>query len=294
MAKKLTIDEFILRANKIHKKYNYKNYNGLKYNVDIFCSEKDHGWFSVSANTHLYDKVGCPFCSRKKFNINLLYSILDNYKYNINFIYCLDDIVYSLNDNISMKCLKCNNINNKKIKNIIHKNTGCKCNKGLDMKETFINRASKINPKYNYDFVNFINSRTKVKIICDNNHIFYQTPDNHIYKKQGCPKCNISYGEKEIIKILNDKNINFIHQYKFDKCYFKRKLSFDFYLPDLNICIEYDGIQHFKEVKFFGGKQKLIYIQNNDFIKNNYCKRNNIKLIRISYDENIKNKLKDI
>jgi hypothetical protein len=51
------------------------------------------------------------------------------------------------------------------------------------------------------------------------------------------------------------------------------------------------GEQHFKPMGYFGGEKKLLYTQQNDKIKNEYCKNNNIRLIRIKYDENIEEKL---
>ena len=68
----------------------------------------------------------------------------------------------------------------------------------------------------------------------------------------------------------------------FDDCKNKNKLRFDFYLPDLNTIIEYDGEHHFKENKYFG-EGNLEYITVNDEIKNQYCIDNKIKLIRIPY-----------
>ena len=56
---------------------------------------------------------------------------------------------------------------------------------------------------------------------------------------------------------------------------------FDFYLPEYNRLIEYDGIQHYKERNFF--KDTLEEIQNRDIIKNNFALNNNIDLIRIPY-----------
>jgi hypothetical protein len=62
-------------------------------------------------------------------------------------------------------------------------------------------------------------------------------------------------------------------------------------LPFLNICIEYDGIQHYESSDYFGGEKEFIIQQLKDNIKTEYCKNNNIKLIRIKYDENIEKKL---
>jgi len=67
-----------------------------------------------------------------------------------------------------------------------------------------------------------------------------------------------------------------------------RKLSFDFYLSDYNMCIEFDGEQHFKPVAYFGGDKRHEIQMKRDKIKNEYCKNNNINLIRIPYTK-IKN-----
>ena len=76
---------------------------------------------------------------------------------------------------------------------------------------------------------------------------------------------------------------NFITQKKFNNCRNKLPLPFDFYLPNYNICIEFDGIQHFKSNFYWGGDKQFLKTSENDKIKNNFCKRNNIKLERISY-----------
>ena len=90
---------------------------------------------------------------------------------------------------------------------------------------------------------------------------------------------------------LLNNNIIFVYQKTFSNCKFKRNLVFDFYLPEQNICIEYDGAQHFKINKHFGGIESLKLQQKKDEIKNEYCKNNNINLIRIKYNENVENEL---
>lgn len=95
--------------------------------------------------------------------------------------------------------------------------------------------------------------------------------------------CKSSKGELKILKFLKTHNIEYIAQKRFDDCKFKQPLPFDFYLPDYNMCIEYDGELHFKEVDYFGGKEQLNLQQKHDNIKNKYCQENNIKLLRIPY-----------
>jgi hypothetical protein len=67
----------------------------------------------------------------------------------------------------------------------------------------------------------------------------------------------------------------------------KYKLAFDFYLPEQNICIEYNGIQHYEPIKYFGGIEEFDKRIERDKIKIEYCKKNNIRLIVIKYNEDI-------
>ena len=105
----------------------------------------------------------------------------------------------------------------------------------------------------------------------------------------GCMK--ISVGEMTIQNILENNNILFEREKRFNTCRFpdtNAQGKFDFYLPDKNILIEYDGIQHFEENTFFTGStnnshEALSYTHNHDEYKNKWCIENNIILIRIPY-----------
>ena len=138
--------------------------------------------------------------------------------------------------------------------------------------------------------VNYLNNKSKIKILCYIHGEFEQKPYHHL-NGVGCPYCRESKGEKEVEKYLKINNIKYIRQYTFDNCRDKRKLPFDFYLPDFNICVEFDGALHFISVQYFGGFDKLVDTQKKDKIKTDYCKNNNIKLLRIKYDENISDKM---
>lgn len=100
--------------------------------------------------------------------------------------------------------------------------------------------------------------------------------------------------------LLVDLNIDFIPQKRFDDCTNQKgtdTLPFDFYIPSYNVIIEYDGEHHFQPVKGWGGEEKFKSTQQNDCIKNNYCKLNNITLLRFPYtctEEDIKNEILNI
>lgn len=95
--------------------------------------------------------------------------------------------------------------------------------------------------------------------------------------------CIRSKGELKIKQLLNNLNIQFQTEYIFQDLPQRR---FDFYLPQLNICIEYDGKQHYDYVNTW---HKTIENFNQsierDKEKNQYCLIHNIPLIRISYTD---------
>ena len=106
--------------------------------------------------------------------------------------------------------------------------------------------------------------------------------------------CIRSRGEYRINKILNEYGIKYESQKGFDDCKGKnRRLKFDFYLPDDNICIEFNGRQHYMVVEHFGGLEGLRIRKSYDKIKRNYCKKHNIRLIEIPFTYNTELKIRN-
>jgi len=100
-------------------------------------------------------------------------------------------------------------------------------------------------------------------------------------KGSGCPICCISKGEKYVKELLEKKKIKYISQLKLTN----KLLFFDFFLPDYNLVIEFDGIQHFEPVEYFGGDKSLQKQVQNDLLKNGYCTENKINLLRIHHKD---------
>ncbi len=163
-------------------------------------------------------------------------------------------------------------------------------------KKKFLIKAKKVhNKKYNYSLIDFVNvnsNKDKVRIMCPTHGEFKQAIKHHL-NNVGCPHCCESKGEKEISKFLKENKIKFIRQYRFKGCRYKKPLPFDFYLPKLNICIEFQGEQHFRPAMHWGGKKVYQDIIKRDKIKEEYCKSNNIYLIKIHYKDKIEDSLKD-
>lgn len=136
----------------------------------------------------------------------------------------------------------------------------------------------------------YVNSKQKLEYMCDKGHEHSICWDNF---KQGyrCPECNVSKGEKRIQDVLNCYKIKYIYN---TTIWDDNSLKPDFYLPKYNLVIEYDGIQHFEPIEYFGGEEKLKYQEIKDEEKNTYCEEHNIDILRIPYwnFDNIENILK--
>jgi len=281
--------DFIIKAKAKHQdKYDYSlvDYKNNKIKIKIICQK--HGIFEQVPKSHTSGN-GCPKCANNaklgsdKFIIeaNIIhsnkydYSLVKDYKNSYSYV--------------SIICPK-HGIFDQMVGSHLHSKNGCPdCADNIRLTtDKFITRAKEIHGnKYDYSLVDYKTNKTKVKIICPNHGIYLQIPNSHLSSKTGCPICKESKGEKEITFFLASRNIRFDKQKTFENCKNINKLPFDFYLQDLNICIEYDGEQHFVAKDVWGGEETLKYIQKNDIIKNKYCKDYNIKLIRISYKENV-------
>lgn len=128
-----------------------------------------------------------------------------------------------------------------------------------------------------------INADVKIKHdICGT--VFVIQPARYFNQGKNCPTCKPkSIGELKVKNILKNHNIKYYEQYTYPDCVDKKVLFFDFYLPEYNILIEYQGLQHYEPVGEFGGQEVFKDVIRRDNIKREYSKANNIKLIEIPY-----------
>lgn len=151
--------------------------------------------------------------------------------------------------------------------------------------ESFIIDSNLIHDnRYDYSKTDYKTSVIKVTITCKIHGDFSQTPNSHLCG-YGCPNCNESRGEKEIAKFLNKNDITYSRQHKFYGCRNIFELPFDFYIPSMRACVEFDGKQHYEPMELFGGVSTHEQLKINDKIKSDYCEDNYINLIRIRYDQ---------
>lgn len=294
-SKHLDLEEFFNKIKNIFgNKYDYSQavYIDSKHKIKLYCKKCDI-WFEKDTH-HLLRGHGCPYCEKGQPNTYKIF--VENARKIHGNKYDYDKKTFDLhNPKVKIYCKKCKKwFWQSKMGHISGK--GCIECAGVNKKDTktFIQEARAIHGDgYDYSETEYKGAWHKVKIMCNHCHKMFEMRARLHLSGQGCPHCQSSKGEKQIKKFLLEQNIRFVWQKGFERCKVKRILKFDFYLPDHNLCIEYQGIQHYFPIKMFGGEKNFKLRQEYDQIKRNFCIQENIKLLEIRYDENIEEKLKE-
>jgi hypothetical protein len=266
--------------------FDFSDYKNTHSKIQVICDKKHQGQQIVK---NILKGHGCNICgnlenaNKQRRNIN---DVIDNFKkvHGDKYDYSLFNYIRNRVPS-TIICSKHGDFQQDASSHL--KGSGCpKCsnNKRLTNKE-FIDYVSKIHSKeYNYDEVDYKSMHKKVKIKCPEHGFFEQTPYSH-RNGSGCPKCNQSKGENLIEIFLIKNKIKYIVQKKFEGCKNINYLLFDFYLPDFNTCIEFNGIQHYYPIDLFGGNNGFELTKKRDLIKIDYCNTNDIRLVVIKQDK---------
>jgi len=292
----LTREIFIERAKKLHgNKYDYSKVEYVNNHTKVCIICPIHGEFWQTPMKHLIGR-GCYECSlikRAKSRTSNKEEFIKKARKIHGMKYDYSKVEYV--NNRTKVCIICP-IHGEfwQTPNMHLNGYGCrKCQYNyigeLFRKKTdkFIEEAKEIHgDKYDYSKVKYKNDKTKVCIICPKHGEFWQTPRMHL-QGQGCPTCNESQLEILVRNILSKEKILFEEQKKFNWLKFKKSMRLDFYLPEYNVAIECQGIQHFIPVDFAkrGKKwvnEQFILSQQRDKTKLKLCKENGIKLLYYS------------
>ena len=290
-------ETFIEKARKIHgDKYDYSKVEYVNNHTKVCLICPEHGEFWQTPMLHLLGH-GCKHCHKRSKTKKL-----NNNKYDIRYttstwIKAAKNIWGDRYDYSKVKYVNCDTKvivtcpkhGDFKIKPSDHlRGNGCKMcaiDRTKLSREEFIQKAIEVHGnKYDYSKVDYVNNYTDVCIICQKHGEFWQKPSDHL-QGNGCKKCHQSHLERIIKKILKEKKIKYKSQYAFDWLKYIKGQYLDIYLPDYNIAIECQGLQHFKPINYFGGEKQFKKTCELDINKFELCKKHNIKVIYIINDE---------
>lgn len=295
----LTQEEFCNKVARVHEN-NVQvlgKYKGYSKKIKCKCIKHDME-FEILASNLLTGSTGCKTCAKLK-NTNMD----DKKREFLDKVEAINPHIVVLSDykgcesTVECYCIKHKKYFSKYSRSLYTGKSGCQeCYKENIRQSqglggiTFIKRLSKKHPSL-IMVGRYINWVTPIKFYCfDHDCYFYCSPSNILSRSSCCDKTVRWTKEIEIGNILTKLGYEYTYQKTFKDCKDKNVLSFDYYIPKLNICIEYQGEQHYKPINFNGrGKEssleKLKYTQKHDDIKREYCKSNNIGLIEIPYWE---------
>lgn len=287
---------FIQKAKKLFPEYDYSKstYTKAREKLIVICPK--HGEFLVSPDNHLNKKSGCPKCKGEKIRKKQIekgaQTFIEKAKKVHGDRYNYSKVVYK--DSHTKVCIICSEHGEFWQTPNNHLN-GHNCplcaNRQISINQTrttqeFIKEATiKHRNKYSYSKANYVDAHTKVIITCPIHGDFEQTPDHHL-RGCGCPRCNESHGERDVRNYLEEHKLKYVSQYKVTSK--DRSFRIDFYLPDYNMFIEYNGEQHYVPKEYFGGQLTFQKQIERDKLLRKYCKENCINLVEISYKEDVK------
>lgn len=245
----------------------------------------------------LYRGQGCDLCAIERNKCAIRYTD-KTFKekalsLNQNIIFMSDYI--NIKSRIKVKCKICGHEWNPIAETlIIDKGYGCpKCARNAILTPDEFERNLKVTHPELKLLSPYIRSNKKVHVLCtDCNKDFFATP-NKLQQGQHCPHCKMSNGERKIKQFLDNNNIIYEFQKKYDGLLGVgfRKLSYDFYIPSCNLLIEMQGEHHDKPVDYSysgdidGANERYERQKIHDKRKREYAEKNGIQLLEIWYWE---------
>lgn len=262
-------------------KYDYNRINSINIfdKVEIVCPK--HGSFWQKLFNHAEMGSGCPRCAIENDRTSQE-DFISRSRATHGDVYDYSKVVYqSALKSVTITCRKHGDFEQRAGSHLA--GNGClKCyveNQRLSL-EQFIENARRVHgDKYDYSKVKYLGNKKPVEIICSIHGTFRQKPNSHVSSKMGCRFCSESFGEKAVESFLKKYDIKYIREYRIEGYRYR----FDFYLPGLDIYIEFHGIQHYKPVKVFGGVPAFESLKQRDEHKKRLVKDNQGVLIVLDY-----------
>ena len=215
----------------------------------------------------------------------------------------------NVHSKVKIECLLCGDSYPKRVNDLLH-NYGCRtCNGTGEVLKRFRSTESFKQEVHDTTYGEYgllgeyVSTREKTEFLhieCGNT--FEMKVHNFITLGQRCPICKThnrgrsSSAVDTIVRVIEELGLEYVKEKKFKGLVSRVKsgglLSFDIFLPQLNLLIEYDGEQHFHPVPIFGGEKWFENCRQIDLKKNEWATENGIELIRFNYKQ--KGKIKKL
>lgn len=299
--KRLTDQEFIDKIVSIHGKNKIiplELYINSRTKIRFKCYECENEWITKPGN--ILSGSGCHKCGEIKAKNTIKWNLNTNdYLKRLNPEFLKKITILSdykqVNSPIKVKCNECENEWDTK-PSYLKREYGCKiCGHVKRVEKTKLTSEDfikKVNSIYGDDIIvlnKYNGNNHEINFRCNKCGQISTKKRAAGLLNRGCPFCVFSKGEKKIQTILEENNILFKKEYRFNDLKDVNDLRFDFAVLDevgnVSHLIEFDGKQHFEPVKCFGGEKRYFDQLKKDKLKNDYCDKNNIKLIRVKYSD---------
>lgn len=289
----ITTEEFIRRSNIMHNnKYDYSlvKYERNDIKVTIICPI--HGQFEQAPVLHMTVGYGCPKCkiitiaNKRRLTLDAFIEksrAVHGNKYDYSKVVLGDGATRK--QHVTIICPIHGEFKQQPAKHMDGDNCP-KCSGKYQMTtEEFKETIRGIyGDKYDLSRTKYTRKDGKCIIGCPV-HGFVKNSIESLRRGAGCNKCNASAGENLISGYLDKVKIPYEKEYSIKNFGDNNRYRYDFYLPTLNIIIEFHGRQHYDAIEYFGGKDKFKENQERDRYKENFLRKLNIPLLIIKYNQ---------
>lgn len=262
-----------------------------KDNIKVLCRCKICGfeWWSTPSNL-----LQCKGCKQCYFN-NMKKTRMKSHEQFVKELYEINKDIKVLSqysgakNKVDCECLIHNERFSMSAGHLLGGETGCK--KCIDIKfhlgglkphEQFVKELFDINPSIEV-IGKYDGAKSNIEVKCLKCGHIWNPVASSLLCGYGCPHCRVSKGEERVEKYLIENNIKFEHPKKFPDLRNTNPLSYDFYLPEYNTLIEYQGQFHDGTTSMVLREKYFDRQQKNDKLKRDYARNNNYNLLEIWY-----------
>lgn len=292
---RLSLSDFLQRALEVHgDKYDYSHvqYERAHGPVEIICPQ--HGSFWQSRVNHLNGQ-GCPQCGLEA-GVEKQRMTLPEFTERAREVhgskYSYDQTDFrSVNDKTTIFCPEHGAFLQTAAKHMGGQGCPSCANRDMDLSK-FVERAKEVHDdRYEYSKSEYLGARKKILVTCPEHGDFEQVVHAHL-AGGGCPLCVDAMNSKGVQRItawLEARSIHFVREMTFDDLRSEKnevyRLRCDFFLPEHDAIIEFDGQQHFLPNSLWGGEEGFRVLKANDEKKNKWANEKGYRMVRIRFDQ---------